>query len=218
MKTDGTSALANPEHYRYGDLKTWPEGERWELIDGQAYAMSPAPRRLHQKLVGYLYRQLAASLEGKPCEVYISPIDVFLPEPGWKKGEDSLDTINLVVQPDIVVVCDQDKLIDEGILGAPDLAIEILSPSTAWKDLTEKRLAFERHRVREYWIVNPDTFEVHVYRLGTHSVAGGKADGKAGGKVGGKADDAGYGLPQVLDLRQGIEVGVLLGVTIQAAG
>jgi Uma2 family endonuclease len=196
MKTDGTSALAHQEHFCYGDLKTWPEGERWELIDGQAYAMSPAPRRLHQKLAGYLYRQLAGSLEGKSCEAYISPIDVFLPAPDWKKGVDSLDSIDLVVQPDIVVVCDQDKLIDEGILGAPELVIEVLSPSTAWKDLTEKRLAFELHKVREYWIVNPDTFEVHIYRLG---------DG----------DNAGYSLPKVLDLRQGIEVGVLPGIILR---
>jgi Uma2 family endonuclease len=199
MKTNGTSALASQEHFCYGDLKTWPEGERWELIAGQAYAMSPAPRRRHQKLVGQVYRQIANSLEGKSCEAYISPIDVFLPEHAWKKGEDSLDSIDLVVQPDIVVVCDQDKLIDEGILGAPDLVIEVLSPSTAYKDLSDKRLAFERHQVREYWIVNPDTFEVYVYRLSTDT-------------------DAGYGLPQVLDLRQGIEVGVLPGITIQAAG
>jgi Uma2 family endonuclease len=206
MKTDGTSALANQEHFCYGDLKTWPEGERWELIDGQAYAMSPAPRRLHQKLALKIAAILQDKLEGKPCEAYISPIDVFLPEHAWKKGEDSLDSIDLVVQPDILVVCDQEKLIDEGILGAPDLAIEILSPSTAWKDLTDKRLAFERHRVREYWIVNPDTFEVHVYRLSTP------------GTLDGKADNASYGLPQVLDLRQGIEVGVLPGIVIQVAG
>jgi Uma2 family endonuclease len=82
----------------------------------------------------------------------------------------------------------------------------VLSPSTAYKDLSDKRLAFERHRVREYWIVNPETFEVQVYRLNTPI------------KVEGTATDASYGLPQVLDLRQGIEVGVLPGVTIQAAG
>lgn len=206
MKTNGTSTLASQEHYYYGDLKTRPDGERRELIDGQAYAMSPAPHRLHQKLAGQLYRQLAVPLEGKLCEAYISPIAVFFPEPDWKQGRDSLDSIDLVVQPDIVVVCDPDKLIDEGILGAPDLVIQVLSPSTAWKDLTEKRLAFERHRVREYWIVNPDTYEVQVYRLSTPD------------KVGGQADGAGYGLPQELDLRQGIAVGVLPGITIQSAG
>ena len=109
------------------------------------------------------YADLSSWPEGEPCEPYVAPLDVFLPGEDWVRDRDGLGRVDKVVQPDLVVVCDRDKLVDEGILGAPDLIVEILSPATAYRDMTEKRILYEKHRVREYWIVNPDTLEAQIY-------------------------------------------------------
>jgi len=160
-KTNATAAISLNEHYTYKDYKTWPEGERWELIEGVAYAMSPAPTRSHQEFVVDLVVRLGAYLRGKPCTLLVSPIDVFLQA---SPGEEDDDT-DTVVQPDVIVVCDKDKLIDKGVRGAPDFVVEILSPSTAMKDLGRKKALYARHGVREYWIVNPEDRSVLAYRL-----------------------------------------------------
>jgi len=146
------------KRYTNADYQTWPEGERWELIGGVAYCMSPTPRIRHQGLSGSLYRALANWLQGKECAPFYAPVDVFLPD----GVEDSTET---VVQPDILVVCDGGKIGEEGIFGAPDFIAEILSPSTAYKDLSNKLKLYERSGVREYWIVNPDTGSVFRYVL-----------------------------------------------------
>lgn len=184
----GTSPLKQDDRFTYRDYKTWPEDERWELIDGVAYAMSPAPRRKHQTLLGSLYAQLAPFFTGKPCRPHIAPVDVFLPE-----GDEALDEVEQVVQPDAFVVCDPGKLLEEGVRGAPDFVIEILSPTTAMKDQTEKRVLYEKHGVREFWIVNPNTFETFIYRH----------NGTA------------YGLPSVADIRQPIPVAIFEGLTLR---
>jgi Uma2 family endonuclease len=160
-KTNGTAAVRPDEHYTYKEYKSWPEGERWELIDGLAYAMSPAPTRSHQRFVVDLVGRLFAFLQGKPCELLVSPIDVFLPA-SREEAEDEVDTI---VQPDVIVVCDHEKLIDKGVRGGPDFVVEILSPSTAMKDLSKKKTLYAKHGVREYWIVNPEDLSVLAYRL-----------------------------------------------------
>jgi len=92
--------------------------------------------------------------------VYLAPLDVFLVE-----GDEPLEDCELVVQPDLMVVCDNHKLIDEGIRGAPDFIIEILSPTTAMRDQSDKKLLYESKGVREYWIANPETMEVFRYVL-----------------------------------------------------
>jgi Uma2 family endonuclease len=160
-KTNGTAAVSPDERYTYKEYKDWPEGERWELIEGMAYAMSPAPTRPHQKFIVDLVGKLYAFLQGKPCELLVSPIDVFLPA-SPEEAEDEVDTI---VQPDVIVVCDRKKLIDKGVRGGPDLVVEILSPSTAMKDLSKKKALYAKHAVREYWIVNPEDLSVLAYRL-----------------------------------------------------
>lgn len=157
----GNNALTQAVRYTVADYLSWDDGQRWELISGEAFAMSPAPRRPHQKLVGSLHGELFQFLSGKPCEPYISPIDVFLP-PLADRGDDVEDT---VVQPDVLVVCDPTKLADEGIRGAPDFIAEVLSDSTANKDLTRKRDLYEAHGVREYWIVSPENGSVLAYTL-----------------------------------------------------
>lgn len=152
--------------YTYADYKTWPDDERWELINGAAYDMSPAPKREHQKVSIRITAQIFAALEGKPCEVYNAPLDVKLSAlPGEVEND-----IDIIVQPDILVVCDSDKLDEDGCNGAPDWIIEILSPSTAYKDGNEKLLLYEKYGVKEYWIIQPGAKMVFIYELDKNGV------------------------------------------------
>ncbi len=153
---------ATKDLYTYGDYAKWPDEERWELIDGVPYNMSPAPSRIHQKILGELHKQIAVYLTGKTCEVYIAPFDVRLP-----KGDENDEQIDTVVQPDLVVVCDREKLDERGCKGAPDLAVEVLSPGTAGKDMKIKLALYERVGVKEYWLVDPSNKTVQVYQLET---------------------------------------------------
>lgn len=146
--------------FRYADYLTWPEDERWELIDGIAYAITPGPDLAHQDVSSELLRQIANFLHGGPCKVLAAPFDVRLPE----TNQEDADIIN-VVQPDLSIICDTAKLDKAGCRGAPDWIIEILSPSTAAKDQDIKRTLYERHGVREYWLVHPTDLTVMIYRL-----------------------------------------------------
>ena len=98
--------------YTYRDYASWPHDERWEIIDGVAWNMSPAPARNHQKILGDLYLIFRDYFEYKACEVYLAPFDVFFPV----QDQDMYD-VTTVVQPDISVICDDDKLIDQGCNG-----------------------------------------------------------------------------------------------------
>ena len=158
--------MANPQtqpvrRFSYADYLTWPQGERWELIDGEAFAMSPAPTRRHQAISRELGRQIANYLVGRDCEVYDAPFDVRLPDTA-AAGDDDTWT---VVQPDLVVICDKSRLDDRGCRGAPDWMIEILSPDSAQRDLRDKLALYERHAVREYWVVDPTEQVVLAFRL-----------------------------------------------------
>lgn len=146
--------------FTYGDYLTWPEDERWELIDGIAYDMTPAPSRLHSDISNALERMLWMYFEGKPCQLYHAPFDVRL-----SKGGEPDDEVDTVVQPDILVVCDRKKLDDKGCRGAPDFVIEILSPSNASKDAIKKRDLYEKHGVKEFWLVDPSHRMVTAYSL-----------------------------------------------------
>ncbi len=153
-------ALKDTERFTYADYVTWPETERWELIDGEAYDMSPAPSTEHQRVSRKLLVQIEGFLRQKPCEVFYAPFDVRLPE-----RDEADDEIENVVQPDISVICDPSKLDSKGCKGAPDLIIEILSPSTAKKDRQEKFLLYERHGVKAYWLVHQSEHLIEVFRL-----------------------------------------------------
>ena len=146
--------------YTYKDYLEWPDDERWELIEGVAYDMTPSPSRMHQKISVALAAGLYQYLKGKNCEIYHAPFDVRLPE-----GEEEDDEIKTVVQPDIVVICDPSKLDEKGCKGSPDLIMEILSPSTASMDHITKLNLYEKNRVSEYWIIHPTDKIVMVYRL-----------------------------------------------------
>jgi Uma2 family endonuclease len=146
--------------YTYRDYRQWHDDRRRELIDGVVYDMTPAPSRRHQDVLGDLHVLIHAQLRGTPCRVYLAPFDVRLPSPG--QSDDDTQT---VVQPDLAVICAPGKLDDAGCRGAPDWVIEILSPSTAAKDQVIKRELYERHGVREYWLVHPLDRVLTVYVL-----------------------------------------------------
>lgn len=149
------------EKYTYADYLLWENGERWEIIRGRAYNMTPAPNTIHQLISMEMATQLTTQLKGKACRVIAAPFDVRLPL-GKEKEED----IENIVQPDITIVCDPGKLDKKGCLGTPDMVIEILSPSTSRKDRMEKFFLYEEAGVKEYWLVSPEDKLVEVFRLG----------------------------------------------------
>lgn len=181
-------ALKDTLYHCYSDYLTWPDDVRYELIDGLAYLMAPAPNLAHQDAVGEIFRQVANALASKPCRPFIAPVDVRLPKHG--EADDKIDT---VVQPDILVVCDSSKLDRRGVRGAPDWIVEVLSPSTAGHDQIRKRQLYEYHGVREYWLVHPIDRVLTVYRL-------------QGGE---------YGKPELSELRGETTVGVLPEIVVQ---
>lgn len=160
--TQQVGALDLNKVYSYADYLRWHVQERLELIKGSIFKMAPAPMRYHQELSGALFGEFRAYLKGKTCRVFHAPFDVRLPKNAAERRDDQIET---VVQPDLVVVCDRSKLDRRGCLGAPDLVIEILSPSTAAKDVKDKFALYQETGVREYWIVHPEEAIVEVFRL-----------------------------------------------------
>ena len=151
---------AEKDQYTFADALTWNENERIEIINGEAVMMAP-PSRVHQEISGEIFRQLANYLEGKKCRVYAAPFAVRLFERDVEAPED----VDTMVEPDLSVVCDSDKLDKYGCKGAPDVVIEILSPSTQRHDRLVKLGLYQRAGVREYWIVNPEDQTVQVMLL-----------------------------------------------------
>ncbi|MDR2572559.1 MAG: Uma2 family endonuclease [Oscillospiraceae bacterium] len=145
-----------PERYTYSDYASWDDENRYELIDGIAYMMS-APTITHQSILGELYLQFATFLKGKKCRVFFAPFDVCL----FGKGDDDYT----VLQPDLLVVCDETILDEKRCNGAPDLVIEILSPSTSRRDRFIKLNKYLEAGVREFWIVEPEDKGVTVHIL-----------------------------------------------------
>jgi Uma2 family endonuclease len=145
--------------FTYADYKAWEldEGERFELIDGIAYAMA-APNDSHQAILTELVRQMANYLHGKPCKVRPAPYDVRL----FYAEDESDDT---VVQPDISVICGEEKRGPEGCRGAPDLVVEVLSPSNTADETVRKFNLYMKAGIREYWIVSPKSKSVQSFTL-----------------------------------------------------
>ena len=143
--------------WTYAEYKAWElkPGERYEIIYGTAYAMS-APNLYHQAILMELSRQFANFLTGKPCRVYPAPFDVRL----FYEEDESDDT---VVQPDITVICDKNKRGKEGGRGAPDLVVEILSPSNTANELQRKFALYRDAGVQEYWVIYSDFKSLTVY-------------------------------------------------------
>ena len=160
-KIDDISVLEPEATYSYADYLRWSFEERVELIKGKLFRMSPAPRRGHQEISSSIALELLSFLKGKSCKAYYAPFDVRFPN----QPNDSDAQTFTVVQPDICVICDHSKLDDAGCKGAPDLIVEILSPSTASKDLNEKYQLYEEHGVKEYWVVYPGEAVLEIYEL-----------------------------------------------------
>lgn len=153
-------ARRDATRHPYGDYLHWSEDVRYELIDGQAYLMAPAPSLDHQNVVLNLAMQVDEALDATACRVFVAPVDVLLPDAG-----EADEAVNTVVQPDVLVVCDSTKLDARRVRGAPDWVVEALSPATAAYDQGPKRAAYERAGVREYWLVHPTDRVVSVYHL-----------------------------------------------------
>ncbi|MDR1701938.1 MAG: Uma2 family endonuclease [Sporomusaceae bacterium] len=134
--------------YTYTDYCKFNDDKRREIINGVIYLMT-APNKEHQEILVNLSTEFNFYLKGKKCKVYVAPFDIRLPKEGETKA-----TVSTTVQPDIVVICDKNKLDRRGCFGAPDLVIEILSPSTGQRDLIDKFNLYQEHGVREYWIVD----------------------------------------------------------------
>lgn len=149
---------AEKARYTFADVLAWDESERAEIIDGEPVMMAP-PTTAHQLISGEIFRQLGNYLEGKKCLAIPAPFAVRL----FEKDEDSPEDVDTMVEPDISIVCDREKLDKHGCKGAPDMVVEILSPSTQRHDRLVKLGLYQRAGVREYWIVSPEEQTVQVF-------------------------------------------------------
>jgi Uma2 family endonuclease len=164
-KEDNKSMVNEPDmsygNYSYADYLTWEMEEMVELIKGKVFKKAAAaPRRIHQRLAGNLYYNIRQFLHGEKCQVYFAPFDVRLPVKSKKD-----DKIFTVVQPDICVVCDLEKLDDKGCVGAPDLVVEVLSPGNKQLELQHKYEVYEESGIKEYWLVEPEGQTLLIYTL-----------------------------------------------------
>ena len=141
--------------YSYADYLVWKIKERVELLKGKILEMS-VPSPIHQEISGNLQGTLFVFLKNSKCKLYTAPFDVRFPQ----KGESQVYT---VVQPDLCVVCDFEKIDSKGCVGAPDLVVEILSPGNSKKEMKSKFALYQEEGVREYWIVDPERELVFVY-------------------------------------------------------
>jgi Uma2 family endonuclease len=171
-----------------GTSLIFPPNNGDELVNGTAYVREPpSPARSHREIVGELYYQVAAALKDKPCRVYVAPFDVRLP-----RSTEEDDQVDTVVQPDVLIVSDLQKLDARGMRGAPDWLAEVLSPSTASHDQNVKLPAYECAGVREVWLIHPIGRTLAIYPL-----------------------EAGhYGRPTLLELKGQTQLTAVPGVTI----
>lgn len=160
MGVDSMALSQEKSHYTYADYLVWNGDDRIEIMDGQII-LQAAPSRIHQKISMEISRQIANFLEGKKCEVYTAPFAVRL----FEKDTDIPEDVQTVFEPDISVICDKEKLDDYGCKGAPDMIIEIVSPSTLKRDIFYKMNKYQEAGVREYWIVRPIDKSIQVFLL-----------------------------------------------------
>ncbi len=142
-----------PGNYTIEDYYALPDDQRYELIDGKFYVME-TPTIEHQFLIGSVYAQFLAFIRSKKgkCVPLVSPVDV-------KLDEDN----KTMVQPDVIVVCDRDKITERVVLGGPDFVMEVVSQASARRDYIKKASKYEAAGVREYWIVDPLSKRVITY-------------------------------------------------------
>ncbi|MEO5342958.1 MAG: Uma2 family endonuclease [Gammaproteobacteria bacterium SHHR-1] len=176
-----SAELAQQQGFTWHDYRNWPDSERWELIAGQAYSMAPAPSIRHQQVSGSLFALLRQRTQGSGCQPFIAPTDVRLSD---------LD----VVQPDVLLVCDPDKITETHIEGAPELVVEVLSPATAIKDLREKKALYQRAGVACYLVIDPLEQYAQLFHL--------QASGQ-------------YDTGRIIGARETLELGLCQGLNIE---
>lgn len=159
MNITSLDQLDFSKSYTYADYLTWNFKERVELIKGKIFNMSPAPASIHQKISGRIGARLHVFLEDQTCEVYSAPFDVRL------TIQKDYKNITTVVQPDICVICDPNKIDEKGCAGAPDIVVEIVSPGNTKTEMKIKFDLYEESKIQEYWIVQPVDKTVLVYQL-----------------------------------------------------
>ncbi len=170
------------EKYTYEDLQNIENKKRYELIDGELYLMS-SPSTSHQEIVGEIYAQLHNYLKGKKCKAFVSPLDVCLS--GLRNPKKEYN----VVQPDILVVCDNTKITNNmGIQGAPDLIIEVLSPASKKHDTLVKYNLYQYYGIKEYWIVDEEIGVIYQYIINEKNI---------------------YTLPKTYEITEDIKVNIL---------
>lgn len=169
---------AEKPRYTFADALAWDDSERAEIIDGEVVMMAPPLSSIHQEISMELSSQLHAYLKGKKCKVYAAPFAVRL----FETDGDGPEDVDTMVEPDISIICDPEKIDKHGCKGAPDMVAEILSPSTQRHDRFVKFSLYQRAGVREYWIVDSDSRTVQSFVLenGRYSV---KEFGTAGEKM-----------------------------------
>ncbi|MFW0716866.1 Uma2 family endonuclease [Pedobacter sp. N23S346] len=149
--------------YSYANYLNWLFQDRVELIKGKVFKMSPAPSSIHQEIVGNIFRKIGNFLEKKPCKVFVAPFDVRF----YKEDKQDL-AIQTVLQPDICVICDKNKIDYKGCIGAPDLVVEILSPGNTKVELLHKYHVYQEFGVKEYWVVSQSDQNILIYTLNEH--------------------------------------------------
>ncbi|MGA9213365.1 Uma2 family endonuclease [Kaistella sp.] len=157
MEITNINQLDPHKIYTYTDYLLWKFKERIELFKGKIFKMSPVPAKIHQDVLRNINRKFDQFFFKGQCKVYFAPFDVRIPD---KDGK-----ILTVVQPDLCVVCDLDKLDDKGCLGAPYLIVEILSSGNTKKEQDLKYSIYEEASVSEYWIVYPTDKNIQVFVL-----------------------------------------------------
>jgi Uma2 family endonuclease len=150
------------KRYTFADYLTWIDDKRRELINGFVKLMSPAPTSYHQSITINLATEIKNYIKRKKYRIFTAPFDVRFPEINDNKENDKIFT---VVQPDISIICDLSKIDAKGCIGAPDMIIEIVSPASARHDVEEKFQLYQKHGVREYWIVFPEDRSLNVFTL-----------------------------------------------------
>lgn len=163
----------SPVGFTYADYLTWNFKERIELIRGKIFKMSPAPTITHQTIQANILGSLFKFLNQEPCKVLCAPVDVRLKGKSFRKKKLKDDEITTVVQPDIIVVCDEEKLKDDRYVdGAPEFIVEILSPGNTSTETKYKPDLYEENGVQEFWMVFPEFKQVHVYLLNKQELYG----------------------------------------------
>lgn len=156
----GMPAVKKP--YTWQDYQTLPEGDRWEILDGEPFSMSPSPSIRHQTILGDLFVQLHPQFKGKKCQPILAPFDV------------KFDDLNCT-EPDLMIVCDPNQIKTNHVEGAPALVVEIVSDHGIVRDRVHKMRLYARSGVKEYWIITPWPPMIEVFLLDGESyrVAGG---------------------------------------------